>query len=67
LAVLQGHNHRVRPAAFSPDGTRVVTASSDARIWRVSRTTQELIDYARSIGPRKLTPEQRKQFFLEAE
>jgi WD40 repeat protein len=56
-------------AAFSPDGSKVVTASYDrsARIWRVFRTTQELIDYARSIVPRQLTPEQRKQFFLEAE
>ncbi len=67
--MLQGHEDRVRSAAFSPDGAEVVTASSDrtARIWRVFRTTQELIDYARNIVPRQLTPEQRKQFFLEAE
>ena len=71
----QGARHPGRPhgavpsAAFSPDGTRVVTASDDetAKIWRVFPTTQALIDYARSIVPRQLTPEQRKQFFLEAE
>jgi hypothetical protein len=45
----------------------VVTASDDgtARLWRVFHTTQELIDYARSIVPRQLTPEERKAFFLE--
>ena len=69
LATLEGHTDAVNSAAFSPDGTRVVTASDDqtAKIWRVFPTTQELIDYARSIMPRQLTPEQRKQFFLEAE
>ena len=30
LATLEGHADRVRSAAFSPDGTRVVTASDDA-------------------------------------
>ena len=65
----EGHEASVGSAAFSADGAKVVTASADgtARIWRVFRTTQELIDYARSILPRQLTPEQRKQFFLEAE
>ena len=35
LAVLSGHGDRVYSAAFSPDGTRIVTASYDktARIW----------------------------------
>jgi WD40 repeat protein len=61
------HEGPVYSAAFSPDGAKVVTASDDrtARIWRVFGSTQELIDYARSIVPRQLTPEQRKQFFLE--
>ena len=69
LVTLEGHTDRVWSAAFSPDGTRVVTASFDktAKIWRVFPTTQALIDYAQSIVPRQLTPEQRKQFFLEAE
>jgi Tol biopolymer transport system component len=69
LATLEGYTAPVRSAAFSPDGTRVVTASDDktARIWRVFPTTQALIEYARSIVPRQLTPAQRKQFFLEPE
>ena len=35
MAVLRGHEGRVNSAAFSPDGSRIVTASGDntARIW----------------------------------
>jgi WD40 repeat protein len=35
LAVLEGHGDGVRDVAFSPDGTRIATASSDntARVW----------------------------------
>ena len=35
IAVLEGHKDAVYHAAFSPDGTRIVTASSDstARLW----------------------------------
>jgi hypothetical protein len=45
----------------------VVTASDDrtARIWPVFPTTSALIDYARSIVPRQLTPKQGQQLFLE--
>ena len=65
--MLSGHEGGVYSAAFSPDGARIVTASDDdtARIWRVFPTTQDLVDYARSIMPRELTPEQRRSFFLE--
>ena len=67
LAVLRGHEGAVRSAVFDPSGTRVLTASHDkmARIWRVFPTVAALVDYARSIMPRALTSEQRKQFFLE--
>jgi WD40 repeat protein len=67
FAVLRGHESRVLSAAFSPDGARVVTASDDrtARIWPVFPTTSALIDYARSIAPRQLTPKQGKRLFLE--
>jgi len=43
LAVLSGHGDYVRTAAYSPDGTRIVTASADktARIWD-ARTGAEL-------------------------
>ncbi len=65
LSALDGHTRGVNHAAFSPDGTKVVTASGDhtARLWHVF-STQELIDYANKIVPRCLTPKQRKQFFL---
>ena len=33
IKVLHGHGDRVRSAAFSPDGRRVVTADGEARIW----------------------------------
>ncbi len=38
LLTLQGHNDRVWQALFSPDGRRIVTASSDrtARIWNAA-------------------------------
>jgi hypothetical protein len=52
---------------FDPSGTRALTASGDntARIWRVFPTVAALVTHARAIMPRPLTPEQRKQFFLE--
>jgi WD40 repeat protein len=67
FSVLQGHEGRVWSAAFSPDGARVVTASDDrtARVWLVFPTTSALIDYARSIVPRQLTPEHRELFSLD--
>ncbi|HUS96577.1 MAG TPA: TIR domain-containing protein, partial [Hyphomicrobiaceae bacterium] len=42
--VISGHGGRVNDAAFSPDGTRIVTASVDrtARIWAVA-TGQEIV------------------------
>ena len=36
-----------------------------SRLWRMFRNTQELIDYANSIVPRRLSPEERKRYFLE--
>jgi eukaryotic-like serine/threonine-protein kinase len=44
LAVLSGHNAGLLCAAYSPDGTRIVTASGDktARVWDV-RTGVELV------------------------
>ena len=67
LAVLRGHESSVWTAVFDPSGTRVLTASADrtARIWRVFPTVAALVEYARAIMPRALTPAQRKQFFLD--
>jgi len=54
-------------AVFDQSGSRVLTASADgtARIWRVFPTVEALVIHARTIRPRALTQEQRKQFFLE--
>ncbi len=62
-----GHTARVDSAAFSGDGTRVMTSSLDktARLWRTFPNTQTLIDYARATVPRQLTSEERQDFFLD--
>ena len=70
LAILEGHTDRVWSASFSPDGSRIVTASSDftARVWRMWPSTQALIDYARECCVfRELTTEERAQFGLPPE
>ena len=57
-------------ATFSPDGTRLLTAHrwddacSIGRIWPIFATTQELVNYARTLDLFELTSEQRAQFFL---
>src|SRR5262249_47476386 len=60
LAVLRGHEDDVLSATYSSNGW-IVTASSDRslRLWRAFETTQELIDDARALMPRQLTPKQR--------
>jgi WD40 repeat protein len=42
LAVLSGHGDKVRTAAYSPDGTRIITASVDetARVWNARTGAQ---------------------------
>jgi hypothetical protein len=71
IATLIGHQDAVLSAAFSPDGTRVVTASADttARIWDIFAfaDTDELASHAKAAVPRCLTLEQRKDFFLPPE
>jgi WD40 repeat protein len=66
VAVLEGMAP-MWDAAFSADGKRLVTASEDrtANIWPVFPTTQALVDYAKSVVPRCLTEDQRRQTFLE--
>jgi len=60
----------VRPAltraVFSPDGTKIVISSGgeNVRIARVFPTPQDLIDYAKAVVPRQLTPCERQRYFL---
>jgi WD40 repeat protein len=59
----------VSSATLSPDGTRILTSSAggvvgDISLWRLFAATQDLVDQARSVVSRELTPEQRRQFFL---
>jgi WD40 repeat protein len=77
LATLTGHQGSVTQVVFSPNGKCLATASPadhTVRLWPVFPNTQGLIDYANSIKPRisdgktikprELTPDKRKQFFL---
>ena len=67
LAVLKGHTAAIYSVAMSPDGTRIVTGSIDnnARIWRnFPPPTNGLVEYAKSVVSRCLTPDERKAFQL---
>src|SRR5262249_12850139 len=46
IAVLRGHDAAVRAAAFSPDGSRIVTGSQDqtARVWGTA-TGKEILTF----------------------
>jgi hypothetical protein len=56
-AVLRGHERRVLSAVFDPSGARVVTVSQDhTQLWRVFPTVAALVEHARTIMPRALTP-----------
>jgi WD40 repeat protein len=65
---LAGHTDQVRSASFSPDGKRVVTASSDntAVIYPVP-FSPELESLARQSLTRCLTTAQREEFGLSVD
>ena len=66
-SILAGHTSLVYHAAFSPDGTRIVTASGDrtARVWRVEWKT--LLTYLREATTACLTTKERIRFLGEGE
>ncbi|TMJ35382.1 MAG: hypothetical protein E6G89_18710 [Alphaproteobacteria bacterium] len=71
IAILASHEDKAnRPvltrAAFNSDGTKVVIISGEdgVRLVNTFQTPQLLIDYAKSIVPRGLTPCERRHFFL---
>jgi WD40 repeat protein len=55
-AVLRGHDHAVVSAAFSPDGSRIVTASWDktARIWDLRFATMPTKALLGEVCPHRL-------------
>ena len=69
IAVLTGHARKVTHAAFSPDGNQMVTTSQDriAQIFPLFDSTQDLIDHAGTLVPRRLSDRERREFFLEIE
>ena len=70
LAVLHGHDGPVYSAVFSPDGTRIITASADgtARVWE-SLSLPDLVVRARTkvTAARALSRAQECEFFLRSE
>ena len=49
--IFQGHKYAVRVAAFSPDGTQIVTTSDDAtaRVWNVATAKQTAVLVLRDL------------------
>src|SRR5262249_40218658 len=66
LAQLKGHEGSVLSVAVMPDGARIVTGSADntVRFWQLFPTGQALIEKAKILVQRCLTPAQRKLFYL---
>ena len=69
-----GHGDRwaqssdVESVASSPDSTHFVTTSTDAiaRLWKISPTTQALVEYAKRTVLQRMTAEELKRFYLFA-
>jgi WD40 repeat protein len=66
LPVLTDDNNDIDDLSFSPDDTRVVSASTDhtARIWKIFTRTDELINDSKQRAPRCLTQPQRTEIYL---
>ncbi len=62
LAVFRGHQGMVWQLAFTPDGARLVSGSFDrtARVWLLR--TDDLIELARRLVPRELSPSERQRY-----
>jgi len=68
-AILRGHTKSITSLALASDDSFVVTTSSDktARMWKLFRTAQDLVDLAKDEVPRCLTTDERERYFLRPE
>lgn len=67
LATYEGHSNNIENIAFSPDGKTIASASYDStiKIWDFL-PLEELVQKAiEKCGNRKLTPEERRKYYLE--
>lgn len=69
IAILRGHENTIWSVVFSPDGTRVLTASEDAtaRIWPQYKTKDDLFEHASKIVEQlqPLTLAEKCEFYLK--
>jgi WD40 repeat protein len=63
LLTLMGHVGTVASAAWSPDGTRLATASHDGTVQVYSIDVRDLLDLARKRVTRDFTPDECKRYF----
>ena len=64
--VLRGHESTALPIAFTSDNRHVVTRSEDntVRLWPLE--IDELLQHARQLVGRELTPTERRRYYLES-
>ena len=64
---MEGHTGPVTSASFSPDGKHIVSASGDhtIRIWDFPTLDQLIQETTERFKNRQLTPEERRQYYLE--
>jgi WD40 repeat protein len=60
------YGSHVSAGALSPDGTRIAIGTEDGlvRLWTTLPRRQALIDLGRTVVPRALTDDERRQFFM---
>jgi len=62
LFTLTGHDSKVHSAGYSPDGRRIVTASSDGTVQIYTTDMDELLEIAKSRVTRQLTAEEKEKY-----